>query len=67
MQMLPGEQSASDPQAAVQVVPLQVYEPHDSVIAGRQSPAPSQVRASVAVDMPSGQLGPTHCVPAAYR
>jgi hypothetical protein len=64
---LPGAQSASVPQAALQVVPLQVYEPHDNVIAGRQAPLPSQARASVAVDVPTGQLGPSHWVPAGYR
>jgi len=56
MQMLPAVQSASAPQAALQVAPLHMYDPHDSIMAGRQIPLPSQVRASVAVDVPSGHV-----------
>jgi hypothetical protein len=64
LQTLPGEQSASVPQALLQVVPLQAYDPHDSIWAGRQPPLPSQVRASVAVAVPAGHVGAAHCVPA---
>jgi hypothetical protein len=62
---LPGEQSASDPHAELQVAPLHVYDPHDSIMAGRQPPLPSHVRTSVAVFMPTGQVGAAHWIPAA--
>jgi hypothetical protein len=66
VQTIPATQSASTPQAARHAVPLQVYGAHDCVAAGLQAPAPSQVRASVAVVVPIGQLGAAHCVPASY-
>ena len=47
-QMLPGAQSASVPQAALQVAPLQAYAPQDWVVAGLHTPRPSQVRGRVA-------------------
>jgi hypothetical protein len=47
-------------------VPLQAYAPHDCMTAGRQLPAPSHVRASVAVLPEVGQVGGAHWVPAAY-
>jgi len=62
----PAAQSASTPQAVRQVVPLQVYTPHDCVVAGRQVPLPSHVRASVTVVPPAGQLAAAHIVPAPY-
>ena len=64
LQNMPATQSASTPQAARQVVPLQVYGAHDWVLAGWHMPAPSQVRASVAVVVPVGHSGAAHCVPA---
>ena len=66
-QTLPGEQSPSPAQAALQVVPLQAYASQDCVTAGRQTPAPSQVRASVAVGfgVPVGQVAFAHWTPAA--
>jgi len=60
LQTLLAEQSALLPQAELQVVPLHAYEPHDSIIAGRHPPLPSQVRTSVAVAVPSGQVGGAH-------
>jgi hypothetical protein len=58
-------QSLSPVHAARQAVPLQVYGAHDCITAGRQVPAPSQVRDSVAVVEPLGQVGGAHSVPAA--
>ena len=66
LQTFPGAQSTSAPQAAWQVVPLHAYAPQDCVTGGRQLPAPSQVRASVAVVPDAGQVGGAHWVPAAY-
>ena len=66
LQTFPGAQSTSAPQAAWQVVPLHAYAPQDCVTGGRQVPAPSQVRASVAVVADTGQVGGAHWVPAAY-
>ena len=66
MQTRPGAQSASTLHADRQVVPLHVYAPHDCVVAGRHTPLPSHVRASVAVVPPAGQLAAAHTVPAAY-
>jgi hypothetical protein len=66
LQTMPPTQSLSIAQAARQVVPLQLYGAHDWVVAGWQLPAPSHLRASVAVAMPIGQVGGAHCVPAAY-
>ncbi len=65
LQTLPGAQSLSTAQTAVQAVPLQAKGVQVWVVAGLQTPAPSQVRASVAVVIPFGQEGPAHCVPAA--
>ena len=64
LQTFPGAQSPSTAQTAVQVVPLQAKGAQVCVVAGLQTPAPSQVRASVAVVVPFGQAGPAHCVPA---
>ena len=61
---MPAAQSASTVQAARHAVPLQVYGVHDCVAAGLQAPAPSQVRASVAIVIPIGHVGGVHCVPA---
>jgi hypothetical protein len=47
------------------VVPLHAYGVHGVVVAVRQVPAPSHVRALVCVDAPLGQLEATHTVPAA--
>jgi hypothetical protein len=66
LQTFPGAQSPSPPHAAWQVVPLQAYAPQDCVTGARQVPAPSQVRASVAVVPDIGQVGGAHWVPAAY-
>ncbi len=65
LQTFPGAQSLSMAQTAVQVEPLQANGVQVCVVAGLQTPAPSQVRASVAVVVPVGQTGPAHCVPAA--
>jgi hypothetical protein len=62
----PGAQFASVAHAELQLVPLHAYAPQDCVVAAPHFPAPSQVRASVAVVMPVGQLAAAHCVPAAY-
>jgi hypothetical protein len=64
-QMLPDAQSASLAQAARQAVPLQLYGAHDCVVAGLHAPAPSQLRARVAVVAPAGQDADAHSVPAA--
>jgi len=66
LQTFPGAQSASLLQTATQAVPLQAKGAQLCVPAGWQTPAPSQVRASVAVIAPVGQAGATHWVPAAY-
>jgi len=52
-------------QVVLQAVPLQAKGSHGSVLAARHVPAPSQVRASVAVVVPAGHEGATHTVPAA--
>jgi protein-disulfide isomerase len=64
-QMLGGAQLASETQVAAQVVPLQANGAHGSVLAARQTPAPSHVRASVAVVPPAGHEGATQTVPPA--
>ena len=64
LQTIPETQSLSTPQAARQVVPLQVYGAQDCIVADLHVPAPSQLRASVAVVVPVGQTGAAHCVPA---
>jgi hypothetical protein len=66
VQTFPGAQSPSTAQTAVQPVPLQAKGVQLWVVAGLQTPAPSQLRANVAVVIPFGQAGPAHCVPAAY-
>jgi hypothetical protein len=66
VQTFPGAQSPSTAHTAVQVVPLQAKGAQLWVVAGLQMPAPSQVRANVAVVIPFGQEGPAHCVPAAW-
>jgi hypothetical protein len=66
VQTLPGAQSLSLLQTATQVVPLQAKGAQLCVPADWQTPAPSQVRASVSVIIPPGQLGAAHWVPAAY-
>ena len=67
MQNCPDAQSASVVQTETQVcvVALHAKGEHDWVAAVLQVPAPSQVRASVAVVVPLGQVGGAHCVPAA--
>jgi hypothetical protein len=64
LQNIPFAQSASTAQAARHAVPLQVYGTHDCITADLHVPAPSQVRGSVAVVEPSGQVGGAHSVPA---
>ena len=64
-QMLGDAQLASETQVVLHAVPLQEYGSHDCVLAARQAPAPSQVRASVAVVVATGQEGAAHVVPAA--
>ena len=66
VQTLPGAQSPSLLQTATQALPLQAKGAQLCVLAGWQTPAPSQVRASVAVVIPIGQVGAAHWVPAAY-
>ena len=66
LQTLPGAQSPSLLQTATQAVPLQAKGAQLCVPAGWQTPAPLQVRASVAVVIPIGQVGEAHWVPAAY-
>jgi len=68
LQTFPGEQSALLAQTATHAVPvaaLQENGTHDCVEAILQIPAPSQVRAEVAVTAPDGQAAPAHWVPAA--
>ncbi len=68
LQTFPGEQSALLAQTDTQAVPvaaLQANGTQDCVAAVLQTPAPSQVRAEVAVTPPAGQDAPAHCVPAA--
>lgn len=68
LQTFPGEQSALVAQTATQAVPvaaLQANGTQDCVEAALQTPAPSQVRADVAVTPPEGQEAPAHWVPAA--
>ena len=69
LQTFPGEQSVLVAQTDTQAVPvaaLQANGTQDWVEAALQTPAPSQVRAEVAVTSPVGQEAPAHCVPAAY-
>jgi hypothetical protein len=69
LQTLPGEQSALVAQTETHAVPvsaLQANGTQDCVEAALQTPAPSQVRADVAVTPPVGQEAPAHWVPAAY-
>ena len=66
LQTFPGAQSPSLLQTATQAVPLQAKGAQLCVLAGWQTPAPLQVRASVAVVIPIGQVGAAHWVPAAY-
>jgi hypothetical protein len=66
LQTLPGAQSLSLLQTATQAVPLQAKGAQLWVLAGWQTPAPLQVRGSVAVVIPIGQVGEAHWVPAAY-
>jgi len=60
-------QSPSLVHAVLQVVPLHAYGLQSVVVAVWHLPLPSQVRAFVWVDVPVGQVGATHTVPAAYR
>jgi hypothetical protein len=67
MQKFPGAQSPSAVQVALQLVPLQAKGAQLCMVcavAGLHVPLPSQVRASVAVVVPTGQIGSAHCVPA---
>jgi hypothetical protein len=64
LQTLGAAQSLLPPQAAKQVVPLHAYGAHDCVVAAMQTPAPSQVRARVAVVPVVGQVGGAHSTPA---
>jgi hypothetical protein len=66
LQTLPGAQSPSLLQTATQAVPLHAKGAQLCVLAGWQTPAPSQTRGSVAVVVPAGQAGAAHWVPAAY-
>ena len=65
-QMLGAMQLVLETQVVSQLEPLQAKGAHGSVLAGRQVPAPSQVRASVAVEVPMGHVGGAHSVPAEY-
>ena len=68
LQTFPGEQSALLAQTETQAVPvaaLQANGTQDEVEAALQTPAPSHVRAEVAVTPPVGQDAPAHWVPAA--
>jgi hypothetical protein len=68
LQTFPGEQSALVAQTETQAVPvaaLQANGTQDCVEAALQTPAPSQLRADVAVTSPLGQEAPAHWVPAA--
>ena len=67
-QMLGGRQSASAVQVALQaevVAPLHMYGAHAIDAAAWQLPTPSQVLAGVSVEVPVGQEGFAHWVPAA--
>jgi hypothetical protein len=64
-QMLGEAQPASETQVVLQAVPLHANGAHGSVLAGRHTPAPSQVRASVCVEPPAGHDGGAQIVPAA--
>ena len=68
MQNCPLAQSASLVQTETQlcVVALQANGKQDWVPAVLHVPAPSQLRARVAVVDPVGHAGGAHCVPAAY-
>jgi hypothetical protein len=66
LQTFPGAQSPSLPQTATQAEPLQANGAQLWVLADWQTPAPLQVRASVAVVVPVGQVDAAHWVPAAY-
>jgi hypothetical protein len=68
LQTFPEEQSELLAQTETQAVPvaaLQANGTQDWVEAGLQVPAPSQVRADVAVTALAGQEAAAHCVPAA--
>lgn len=65
VQVFPDMQSPSTLHAVLQVVPLQAYGAQLVVLPVWHFPAPSQVRALFWVDVPVGQLGGTHTVPAA--
>jgi hypothetical protein len=58
-------QLASETQVVAHVDPLHAKGAQDSVLAARHVPAPSHVRASVAVAAPAGHVGAAHTVPAA--
>jgi hypothetical protein len=67
LQTFPGEQSALVAQTETQAVPvaaLQAKGTQEDDEAALQTPAPSQVRADVAVTPPVGQEAPAHWVPA---
>jgi hypothetical protein len=68
LQTFPGEQSALVAQTDTQAVPVAALQANGTqlcVEAALQTPAPSQVRAEVAVTPPDGQEAPAHWVPAA--
>jgi hypothetical protein len=62
----PAAQSPSTVQAARHAVPLQVYGVQVCIVAGLHAPAPSHIRASVPMVVPTGHTGAAHCVPASY-
>jgi hypothetical protein len=63
--MLGAMQSASTVHAALQADrPLHMYGAHGCVVAALQVPWPSQVRVSVQVDEPEGQVAGMQGVPA---
>jgi hypothetical protein len=64
-QMLGAVQPVSATHVVPQVVPLHAKGAHGSVLAGRQVPAPSQVRARVCVVEPRGHDAGAQVVPAA--
>jgi hypothetical protein len=65
-QMLGAAQAALSVHAVLHVAPLHAKGAHGIVLAGRHVPAPSQVRASVCVEPPTGHDGAAQTVPAAY-
>jgi hypothetical protein len=64
-QMLGEAQSPSTTHVVLQATPLQAKGAHGSVLAGRHTPAPSQVRGKVSVVAPVGHAAGAQVVPPA--